>query len=230
METTRTEDVRKVVNTAKEQVRTSLLAALGAGSLAGRAVVETVSKAKTRVSSSSDAAKRNVEDLPSELGELRERLDPAELRKTWDEYTDAMVKLYHRLAASGEQTWDEVVEPQVKRGIEQVEEALRAAQQRVDDVTADARERVDEMVRMLMRKGQEGESDGDESASAKTGPTGSIEAARSAREKAMEPGTSTTTTTATARSAREKAMKPGTTATGMTPTGQSDNGSRGKGN
>ena len=67
METTRTEDVRKVVNTAKEQVRTSLLAALGAGSLAGRAVVETVSKAKTRVSSSSDAAKRNVEDLPSEL-------------------------------------------------------------------------------------------------------------------------------------------------------------------
>ncbi|WP_298176715.1 hypothetical protein [Saccharomonospora sp.] len=207
METTRTEDVRKVVNTAKEQVRTSLLAALGASSLAGRAVADTVAKAKTRVNSSSEAAKKNVEELPAELEELRGRLEPAELRKTLDEYTDAALKLYRRLAASGEQTWGEVVEPQVKRGIEQIEEALRAAQQRVDGAATDARERVDEMVKLLMRRGHEDQeadasSGVSDESTEKPGPVkaesvesiGVVEAARSAREKVMRPGTSRTVT------------------------------------
>ncbi|OQO90921.1 hypothetical protein B1813_15545 [Saccharomonospora piscinae] len=152
---TTTDDVRKVMNTAMEQVRTSLLAALGAGSMAGQAVSDAVSKARTRVSSSSETAKKNIEDLPSELEGLRERLDPAELRTLLDEYTDAALKLYRRLAESGEQTWEHSVEPQVKRSIEQFEEALNTAQERVDGLATDTRERVDEVVALLTRRAHE---------------------------------------------------------------------------
>ncbi|WP_024876490.1 hypothetical protein [Saccharomonospora piscinae] len=152
---TTTDDVRKVMNTAMEQVRTSLLAALGAGSMAGQAVSDAVSKARTRVSSSSETAKKNIEDLPSELEGLRDRLDPAELRTLLDEYTDAALKLYHRLAESGEQTWEQSVEPQVKRGIEQFEEALNTAQERVDGLATDTRDRVDEVVALLTRRAHE---------------------------------------------------------------------------
>ncbi|WP_034238495.1 membrane protein, partial [Saccharomonospora iraqiensis] len=150
METTRTDDVRKAVHTAREQVRTSLLAALGAGNLAGEAVADAVSKARERVTESSESARRNIEELPGELEQLRDRLDPAELRKLLDEYTDSALRLYRRLAESGEQTWDRLSEqPQVRQAVEQLEEALHSAQERMDDVTSDTRERVDEMVSRL---------------------------------------------------------------------------------
>ncbi len=156
METTRTDDVRKAVNTAREQVRTSLLAALGAGNLAGEAVADAVSKARERVNESSESARRNIEELPGELEQLRDRLDPAELRKLLDEYTDSALRLYRRLAESGEQTWDRLSEqPQVRQAVEQLEEALHNAQERVDDVTSDTRERVDEVVTRLTRRTRE---------------------------------------------------------------------------
>ncbi|WP_007024383.1 hypothetical protein [Saccharomonospora iraqiensis] len=156
METTRTDDVRKAVHTAREQVRTSLLAALGAGNLAGEAVADAVSKARERVTESSESARRNIEELPGELEQLRDRLDPAELRRLLDEYTDSALRLYRRLAESGEQTWDRLSEqPQVRQAVEQLEEALHSAQERMDDVTSDTRERVDEMVSRVSRRTRE---------------------------------------------------------------------------
>lgn len=162
MATTKPEDVRKAVNTAFEQIKTSMLAALGAGNLAGQAVADAVAKARARVNESSEAARKNIEELPSDVEGLRERLDPTELRKLLDEYTDAALKLYHKLAESGEQTWDRFVsQPQVKRSIEQLEEALQAAQERVDEVASDARERMDEVVSMVAgRTRQAGERAG----------------------------------------------------------------------
>ncbi|QWF79941.1 hypothetical protein [Amycolatopsis sp. CA-230715] len=140
----KTEDVRKAVNTALEQVRTPLLAALGAGNLASQAVVDAVSKAKERVNESSEAARKNFEEFPTDVESLREKLDPAELRKVIDEYTEAAIKLYNKLAESGEQAWDKIAaQPQVKKALEQLEDALQTAQDRVEEVTGDARERVD---------------------------------------------------------------------------------------
>ncbi len=234
MATTRTEDVRKVVNTAMEQVRTSLLAALGAGSLAGQAVADAVSKARTRVSSSSDAAKKNIEDLPTELEQLRGRLDPAELRKLLDDYTEAATRLYQRLVSSGEQTWEHTVEPQVKRGVEQLEEALHSAQEQLDGVASDTRERVDNMVALLTRRAREAEQTADaavtgELSEDKPGPVKADVAqvpvktqkdrSPAGETKPTEPGTrvrsrqpngATTPPAAKASSARKKAMKPGT--------------------
>ncbi|MFF5986073.1 hypothetical protein [Prauserella flavalba] len=147
MANTGSEDVRKVLNTAFEQVKTSLLAALGAGQLAGQAVTDAVGKARERVSESSEVARRNIEELPSDVETLRERLDPAELRKLLDEYTEAALKLYHKLAESGEQTWEKfLAQPQVKKNVEQLEEVLHTAQGRVDELSHDVRERVDEVL------------------------------------------------------------------------------------
>lgn len=156
------EDVRKAVNTAFEQIKTSMLAALGAGNLASQAVADAVAKARSRVNESSETARKNIEELPADVESIRERLDPTELRKVLDEYTDSALKLYHKLAESGEETWERFVsQPQVKRSIEQLEEALQAAQERVDDVTSDARERVDEVFsRVAGRTRQAGERAG----------------------------------------------------------------------
>ncbi|AIG80281.1 MULTISPECIES: hypothetical protein [Amycolatopsis] len=140
--TTATKTERK--HTALDQVRTPLLAALGAGNLAGQAVVDAVSKAKEKVVEGSETARKNIEELPHDVEGLREKLDPAELRKVIDDYTEAALKLYNKLAESGEQAWDKIAaQPQVKKAIEQLEDAISTAQDRVEGATTDARERID---------------------------------------------------------------------------------------
>ncbi|WIY03994.1 hypothetical protein QRX60_09120 [Amycolatopsis mongoliensis] len=139
-----TEDVKKAVTNALDQVRTPLLAALGAGNLAGQAVTDAVAKAKENVTKGSETARKNLQELPTDVESLREKLDPAELRKVIDEYTEAALKLYNKLAESGEQAWDKfATQPQVKKAIEQLEEALTTAQGQVEGVTSEVRERVD---------------------------------------------------------------------------------------
>jgi len=131
-----TDDVRKAV----EQVRTPLLAALGAGDLAAKAVLDAVTRAKENA----DAARK---ELPTDVTSLREKLDPSELRKLVDEYTDAAVKLYRKLAAQGEETFDKLrTQPQVKKVVDQLEEAIEAAQTRVDGAATDARELAEEIL------------------------------------------------------------------------------------
>jgi heparin binding hemagglutinin HbhA len=153
MTTPKTDDVRKVVGTAVEQFRTSLLAALGAGNLAGQAVADAVAKAKVRVTEGSEAARKNIEELPTDVESIREKLDPAELRKVVDEYTDAALKLYNKLAESGEQAWDKIVaQPQVKKAIEQLEDALQQAQGRVEEVATETRGRVDDVLAKVTRQ------------------------------------------------------------------------------
>ncbi|MGA6163362.1 hypothetical protein [Amycolatopsis magusensis] len=149
----RTDEARKNLNAALEQVRTPLLAALGAGNLAAEAVADAVNKAKARVTEGSETARKNIEELPSDVETLRERLDPAELRKVIDEYTDAALKLYHRLAESGEQAWDRfAAQPQVKKAIDQLEEAVHTAQERVEGVSVETRERVEDVLGKVTRK------------------------------------------------------------------------------
>lgn len=153
MTSPKSEDVRKVVTTAIDQVRTSLLAALGAGNLASQAAVEAVNKAKERVTEGSEIARKNLEELPTDVESLREKLDPAELRKIIDEYAEAALKLYNKLAESGEQAWDKIVaQPQVKKALEQLEDALTTAQGRVEGATTEARERVEDVLAKVTRK------------------------------------------------------------------------------
>ncbi|SFQ41576.1 heparin binding hemagglutinin HbhA [Amycolatopsis arida] len=141
------------VNSALDQVRTPLLAALGAGNLASQAVVDAVNRAKERVTEGSEAARKNFEELPRDVESLREKFDPAELRKVIDEYTDAALKLYNKLAEAGEDAWDKLVaQPQVKKAIEQLEDALHTAQDRAEELSVEARERVEEVLGMVSKR------------------------------------------------------------------------------
>lgn len=90
---------------AAEQVRTPLLAALGAGDLAASAISDALGKAKDKVKEGASAAQK---ELPADFSELKEKLDPAELRKLLDSFSDAALNLYHYLADHGEETLDKL--------------------------------------------------------------------------------------------------------------------------
>ena len=143
------EDVRKAV----EPVRTSLLAAVGAGDLVAKAVLDTVNKAKTNVTEGAEAGKKAAQSLPSDVSTLREKLDPAELRKAVEEYTEAAVKLYKKLAEQGEEAVEKLkAQPQVRKMVDQLEEAIEAAQTRAGDVATDARELAEDVLAKVTRK------------------------------------------------------------------------------
>jgi heparin binding hemagglutinin HbhA len=144
-----TEDIRK----AAEPVRTSLLAAVGAGDLVAKAVLEAVSKAKDNVTEGAEAVQKTAQSLPTDVSTLREKLDPAELRKAVEEYTDAAVKLYRKLAEQGEEALDKFkAQPQVRKIVDQLEEAIEAAQTRAGDVATDARELAEDVLAKVTRK------------------------------------------------------------------------------
>jgi len=149
----KTEDVRKAGEQAVEALRTPLLAALGAGDLATQAVRDAVQKTRTRVNEGADAARGAVDELPRDLAGVREKLDPAELRKLVDEYTDAAQKLYQKLADQGEDALSKLrAQPQVRKALDQVEEAISTLQERVGDVAGDARELADEVLGKVTRR------------------------------------------------------------------------------
>lgn len=155
-----TEDVRKareqavaVLNTAADGIRTPLLAALGAGDLATKAVIDAVGKARTRVNEGTTTAKGAVDTMPRDLAGLRGKVDPAELRKVVDDYTDAAQKLYQKLAGQGEDTLTKLkTQPQVGKAIDQLEEAISMLQDRVGDVAGDARELAEEVLAKVTRR------------------------------------------------------------------------------
>ncbi|GGS21808.1 hypothetical protein [Actinokineospora fastidiosa] len=143
------DDVRKAgeqaaaaVSAALEQVRTPLLAALGAGDLAAKAVADAVNRAKERAESTRTA----VNEIPN-------RVDATELRRLVDEYTEAALKLYQKLADHGEDALGKLkTQPQVKRAIEQLEEAITTAQARAGDVAGDARAVAEDVLAKVTRK------------------------------------------------------------------------------
>lgn len=154
------EDVRKAGEQAKaavasafEQARTPLLAALGAGEVTTKAVIDAVTKARAQFTESAEQARSTAGDLPTELTNLRERLDPAELRKLVDQYSESANKLYSYLAEEGEKALDRLrAQPQFKRAVEQFDQAVEAAQQRAEAAVEDARELADDVLGRVVRR------------------------------------------------------------------------------
>lgn len=143
------DDVRKGAEQAAHAARQALLAALGAGDLAAKAVVEALGKAKERA----DEARSQAVDIPNELKDLREKLQPAELKKLVDAYTTSAVNLYTYLADQGEQTLEQIkAQPQVKQAVEQVEQAVEAAQKRAESAAADAKVLADDVLGKVTRR------------------------------------------------------------------------------
>lgn len=154
------EDVRKAgeqaksaVTTAFEQVRSPLLAAIGAGDVATQAVLDAVQRARAQFTERAEQAKGVVDDLPTDVAGLRAKLDPAELRKLVDGYADAAVQLYQYLTEHGEQAVERLrSQPQFKKAVEQFDQAAQAAQQRAEAAVEDARELADEVLGKVVRR------------------------------------------------------------------------------
>ncbi|OJZ73978.1 heparin-binding hemagglutinin [Mycobacterium paraffinicum] len=100
-------------NTNIEDLRAPLLAALGAADLALATVNELIANlrdragetradTRTRVEESRARLTKLQEDLPEQLGELRERFTSEELRKAAEGYLDAATNRYNELVERGE--------------------------------------------------------------------------------------------------------------------------------
>ncbi|GAB2656327.1 membrane protein [Saccharopolyspora gloriosae] len=130
---------------AAEQARTPLLAALGAGDLAAQTIADTLSKLRGRLNEGAESARTGVNELPHDL---KERFDPAELRKRVDAYTQSAVQLYGYLADRGETTFERIqAQPQVKQAWSQLEQV----QGRVDTAVGDARVIADDVLGKVTR-------------------------------------------------------------------------------
>jgi len=150
------EQATDAVTKSVEQLRTSLLAALGAGDLATEAARDFLNKAKDNATKRTETVRGAVDELPADLKELREKADPAELRKLVDDYTEAAQKLYRKLTDRGEDRLEKLrTEPRVKKAIDQLEEALKQAQTRVEGVTSDARHVADDVIAKVTRRTKE---------------------------------------------------------------------------
>lgn len=147
------EQARAVALSVFEQAKTPLLAAIGAGEVATQAVLDAVSKARGQVAERAEATKAKADGLPSDLAGLRDRLDPAELRKLVDSYSEAAGKLYSYLAEEGEKTVERLrTQPQFKKAVEQFDQAARTAQQRAEAAVEEARELADDVLGKVVRR------------------------------------------------------------------------------
>jgi heparin binding hemagglutinin HbhA len=147
------EQARSALATAIDQARTPFYAAVGAGELATKALIDAVEKARTQVTERADAARTAVDDLPTDVAGLRSKLDPAELRKLVEQYTEVALKLYQHLSEEGEKTVDRLrSQPQVKRAVEQFDQAAQAAQHRAETAVEDARELADDVLGRVIRR------------------------------------------------------------------------------
>ncbi|MEU6127582.1 hypothetical protein ABZ805_00275 [Saccharopolyspora sp. NPDC047091] len=139
------ENDTKTRGDAAEQARTPLLAALGAGDLAAQTIADALTKLRTRLGEGAESARNGVNDLPNDL---KERFDPAELRKLVDAYTRSAAQLYGYLADRGETTFERLqTQPQVKQAWSQLEQV----QGRVDSAVGDARLLADDVLGKVTR-------------------------------------------------------------------------------
>jgi heparin binding hemagglutinin HbhA len=147
------EDARKVreqavatITGAFEQARTPFLAAIGVGDVATQAVLDAVTKARGQLA-------ERAEHVPTDVADLRGKLEPAELRKLVDQYAESAQQLYQYLTEHGEETLARLrSQPQVKRAVEQFDQAATVAQQRAESAVGDARELADEVLGRVTRR------------------------------------------------------------------------------
>ncbi|CCH35354.1 hypothetical protein ABZ816_12165 [Actinosynnema sp. NPDC047251] len=142
-----TEELRKAGEQVVAAARTPLLAALGAGDLAAKAVIDALNKTKERA----EAAKTAAES--ADLQDLRDKFEPAELRKIVDAYTQSALNLYQYLAEHGQEALDRLKsQPQVQKALSEVEAAVETAQKRTGAAASDARDLADDVLGKVTRR------------------------------------------------------------------------------
>lgn len=133
------DELHKFREQANQAARTPLLAALGAGDFAAQTVLEALTKLREQVEEQTESARET---------DLRGKLDPTELRKRVDAYTQSAVQLYGYLADRGEDTLGRLQsQPRLKQARDQV----GAAQDRVEVAVEEVRDLADDVLGKVTR-------------------------------------------------------------------------------
>ena len=138
-----------------DDLRAPLLAAVGAADLALERVNEIVATLRDRAGDARSDAKTSVEerrarltklqeDLPTQFGELRERLTSEELRRAAEGYADAAQGVYNKLVERGEAALERLRnQPALEEAAGRVEtytdQAVELTQEALGNVAAQTR-------------------------------------------------------------------------------------------
>lgn len=233
---TRHEDLQRVrlqagraAETAYQQARGPLVAALGAGDVAAHAVVETAQRVRDQISDYADAARENTAGAPSDLGELRDRLRSGELRKLLDHYRDSAAQVYGYCGERGERALERLrARPEVRRAGEQVGQAQHRVEEVVDgawDVADDVLGKVGTTTRSFGERAARTTEDVAEETAERVNEAGDRAASAAAEasdgvREAGEQAASGARSAARGAAARNSAAKKGGS------TGESDSGDR----
>ncbi len=164
----------KTAQATADDLKAPLLAAVGAADLALERVNEIVATLRerageartdtqTRVEESRARITKLQEDLPTQFGELRERLTSEELRKVAESYAEAAQTRYNKLVERGEIALERIRNtPALEEGRERVErysdQAVELTQEALGNVASQTRavgERAAKLVGVeLPKKGQ----------------------------------------------------------------------------
>jgi heparin binding hemagglutinin HbhA len=138
-----------------DDLKAPLLAAVGAADLALERVNEIVATLRERAGEARTDTQARVEesrarltklqeDLPTQFGELRERLTSEELRKVADSYAEAAQARYNKLVERGEAALERIrTAPALEEGRERVErysdQAVELTQEALGNVASQTR-------------------------------------------------------------------------------------------
>jgi heparin binding hemagglutinin HbhA len=128
----------KAVNEAIDPLRAPSLALLGLGDYA----VASAQEAFARVQAGATEVQARVEDLPSELQELRHKLTAEDFRRLADSYLAAVRSVYDDLVKRGTGAYSKIkAQPQVKQALDTVDSVSTELESRLEDTVEEFRVR-----------------------------------------------------------------------------------------
>lgn len=133
---------------AVEQATRPLVAAVGASELAAQTVLDTLGKVRTQLNEQAEAARDGVRELPAGIGQVREQLEPAQLRTRIEGYTASAAQFYRDLGNRGEGALGRLrSQPPVRRVWSQFD----TAQENVGQAVSEVRDFADSVLGNLAR-------------------------------------------------------------------------------
>jgi len=128
----------KAVSDAVDPLRTPSLAVLGLGDVA----VAVAREAAGRVQAGATEMQARVEDLPSEVQELRSKLTAEDFKRLADSYVAAVRSVYVDLVKRGETAYSKIVaQPKVKQAMATVDQVSTELEGRIEDAVEEVRVR-----------------------------------------------------------------------------------------
>ena len=128
----------KAVSDAMDPLRHPALAVLGLGDVA----VAAARDAAGRVQSGATEVQARVEDLPSEIQELRSKLTAEDFRRLADAYLAAVRGVYEDLVKRGTGAYSKIkAQPQVKQALSTVDSVSTELESRLEDTVEEFRVR-----------------------------------------------------------------------------------------